>query len=52
MADKARIVRRDDARICEMGRNREASVEDLYRAGEDRKAELIDAGWWCRFNTA
>jgi Uma2 family endonuclease len=25
-----------------MGRNREASVEDLYRVGEDRKAELVD----------
>jgi Uma2 family endonuclease len=42
MADKARIVQRDDARICDMGRNREASVEDLYRVGEDRKAELVD----------
>ena len=25
-----------------MGRSREMSVEDLYRVGEDRKAELFD----------
>ena len=42
MANRARIVQQDDGRICDMGRSREASVDDLYRAGEDAKAELVN----------
>jgi Uma2 family endonuclease len=42
MADNAFIVEQDDGRICNMGSRRRATVGDLYRVGEDVKAELVN----------
>jgi Uma2 family endonuclease len=41
VADSAHFVAPDDGRICDMGR-RDATVDDLYRVGEDVKAELVN----------
>ena len=42
MADNALVDTHDDGRICDMRRRREATIEDLYRVGEDVKAELVN----------
>ena len=41
MAEPAQAPREDDGKICHMGAKREATIDDLYRAGEDAKAEIV-----------
>jgi len=42
MAEDARVVHGDDARICKMAEGREATVTDLYRVPENGKAEIVN----------
>lgn len=41
MVENARIAEKQGGRICNM-RGREATVDDLYRVGEDAKAEIVN----------
>lgn len=41
MADSAPVARKDDGKICDVGK-REATVEDLYHLDIDGKAEIVN----------